>query len=243
MKKSVVAIIILAGAAVVCAGILSYSFLNRNEYTNSIQVTGLGRQDFTSDLIVWSGSFTRQAMNLDDAYNQLKSDQQSVRSYLTGKGVPADSITFSAVDINQQYDYVYDDRGNSIRKFAGYMLSQRVEIESHDVDRIEQVSREITELINQGLTFNSFPPQYYYTRLADLKLEMIAEATRDATERAGRIAENAGAKLGDLKSAQMGVFQIIARNSNEDFSWGGTYNTTSKMKTATITMKLKFGVR
>ncbi|MCA6079023.1 SIMPL domain-containing protein [Fulvivirga sedimenti] len=243
MKKSVVAIIILAGAAVICTAMLSYSFLNRNENSNSIQVTGLGRQDFTSDLIVWSGNFSRQAMNLDDAYNQLKNDQQSVRSYLVGKGIPSDSITFSAVDINQQYDYEYDNRGQSVRKFNGYLLTQRVEIESDAVDLVEQISREVTELINQGLTFNSYPPQYYYTRLADLKLEMIAEATRDATERAGRIAENSGSGLGSLKSAQMGVFQIIARNSNEDFSWGGTYNTSSKMKTATITMKLRFGVR
>jgi hypothetical protein len=147
------------------------------------------------------------------------------------------------VDINQQYDYEYDNRGQSVRKFNGYLLTQRVEIESDAVDLVEQISREVTELINQGLTFNSYPPQYYYTRLADLKLEMIAEATRDATERAGRIAENSGSGLGSLKSAQMGVFQIIARNSNEDFSWGGTYNTSSKMKTATITMKLRFGVR
>jgi len=242
MNKSVVGILILSVSAIICTIIVAHTVFNRNENLNSINVTGLGKKDFTSDLIVWNGTFSRQAPNLDEAYNLLKNDQQTVYDYLIEKGIPADTFTFSAVDINQQYEYVYDNRGQSVRKFSGYLLTQRVEIESTEVDKVEKLSREITELINQGLSFNSMPPQYFYTRLADLKLEMIAEATRDATGRAERIAYNARAELGALKSAQMGVFQIIARNSNEDFSWGGTYNTSSKMKTATITMKLKFGV-
>lgn len=71
---------------------------------------------------------------------------------------------------------------------------------------------------------------------------MIAEATENGRIRAERIAENAGAYLGNLKSAKLGVFQIIAQNSNEDYSWGSSFNTWSKRKTATITMKLTFGV-
>ena len=71
---------------------------------------------------------------------------------------------------------------------------------------------------------------------------MVAAATEDARIRAEQIAENANAEIGDLRYAKMGIFQIIAQNSNEDLSWGGTFNTTSKMKTATITMKLQFGL-
>ena len=120
---------------------------------------------------------------------------------------------------------------------------QRIQIESKEVDKIEQISREITDLINTGVEFYSDEPEYYYTKLAELKIEMIAEATKDARIRAEQIAENSGSKLGDLKSAQMGVFQIVAQNSSEDFSWGGSFNTSSKMKTATITMKLQYGVK
>jgi hypothetical protein len=38
----------------------------------------------------------------------------------------------------------------------------------------------------------------------------------------------------------MGVFQIVAQNSSEEYSWGGSFNTTSKRKTATITVKLDY---
>jgi hypothetical protein len=69
---------------------------------------------------------------------------------------------------------------------------------------------------------------------------MIAEATKDAYSRAQKIAENAGGAVGRLKNANMGVFQIVAQNSSEEFSWGGSFNTGSKRKTANITVRLEY---
>jgi hypothetical protein len=40
----------------------------------------------------------------------------------------------------------------------------------------------------------------------------------------------------------MGIFQITGQNSSEDYSWGGTFNTEAKKKTASITMRLEFQV-
>ena len=71
---------------------------------------------------------------------------------------------------------------------------------------------------------------------------MIAEATRDASERAIQIANNSNSSLGDLIQAKMGVFQITAKNSTERYSWGGTHNKRSKHKTATVTMRLSYNL-
>ena len=110
------------------------------------------------------------------------------------------------------------------------------------MSKVEQISREITELLNQGVQLTSVPPRYYYTQLADLKIEMISKATEDARIRAEKIAENSGGQLGELQSAKMGVFQITGQNSDETYSWGGAYNTSSKNKTASITMRLEYMV-
>ena len=126
--------------------------------------------------------------------------------------------------------------------FTGFLLDQNVAIESKEVDKIENISREVTELINSGVELYSNAPQYYYTRLAELKVEMIAEATKDANSRAESIATNAGSDLGKLKKAELGVFQIIAQNSSEEYSWGGSFNTSSKKKTANITVRLLYQV-
>lgn len=230
-------------AIIIGVSILAGAYKNRNSHNDIISVTGLGSKDFTSDLIVWKGSFTKRNFDLQTASEALKKDKELIRQHLISKGVQEKDIVFFSVDIQKEFINKYDKDGRNFSEFAGYRVMQRIQIESKEVDKIEQISREITDLINTGVEFYSDEPEYYYTKLAELKIEMIAEATKDARIRAEQIAENSGSKLGDLKSAQMGVFQIVAQNSSEDFSWGGSFNTSSKMKTATITMKLQYGVR
>jgi len=204
-------------------------------------VTGLGESNFTSDLIVWEGNFSRESKDLQTAYSNLERDRESVTSYLVSKGIPKEQLVFNAVITNPQYQQNYSNDGRYMgQTFTGYQLSQSLQIESKEVEKVEKISREITELLNQGIAFYSQQPRYYYTELESLKLEMIAKATEDARIRAERIAENSEAKLGDLISANMGVFQITGQNSGEDYSWGGAFNTSSKNKTASITMKLVF---
>ena len=235
--------IIIAAAIVLTALTFSDAFKNRNSKSNSISVTGLGKKDFVSDLIVWSGSFTKKRDNLKVAYAELDSDRENIRKYLISKGIKQDNIIFSAVEINKEFDTQYDNAGNKIRSvFTGYLLTQSVQIESKEVDKVELISRQVSELINSGVEFYSKNPEYYYTRLAELKIEMIAEATKDANIRAKKIADNAGAEVGNLKNADMGIFQIVAQNSSEDYSWGGSFNNTSKKKTATITIKLEYEI-
>jgi len=235
--------LIIALAVIIAAALFSNAFINRNRKSDTISVTGLGSKDFVSDLIVWSGSFNRKSLTLKEAYAALDNDRENISRYLTSKGIKQEEIVFFAVNINQQFDDVYNDQGRRTTSvFTGYLLSQQVQVESRDVNKVENISREVSELINSGVEFYSNSPQYYYTKLAELKVEMIAEATRDAYTRAQKIAENAGGKVGDLKNATMGVFQIVAQNSSEDYSWGGSFNTAAKNKTATITMRLEYNV-
>ena len=130
-----------------------------------------------------------------------------------------------------------------VRTPKGFLLTQRMEIESADVDRIEVFSRDVMSLIDAGIEFYSTPPEYYYTKLGELKLEMIASATRDGRTRAERIVEAAGGSLGALHYSNLGVFQITQPNSSAEFSWSGAYDTHSKRKTASVTIKLQFGLR
>jgi hypothetical protein len=241
MKNALLAVIV-GLAFIIGVGMASNAYKNRSRVNDGISVTGLGKRDFKSDLIVWEASFSKKSMDLQEAYAQLEADREIVRNFLEEKGIDPEAMVFSSVGINKDFEYRYDENGNGYQVFTGHRLTQRVEIESKEIEKIEEISRQITDLINQGVEINSFPPNYYYTGLSELKIEMIASATEDARLRAEKIAENAGANLGKLHSAQMGIFQIIGQNSNEDYSWGGTYNTTSKMKTATITMRLEFGI-
>jgi len=241
--KSYTNAIIFATAIVLSSVFLGKAYVDRNKKEGEIRVTGLGQTDFTSDLIVWEGSFATQNFDLKQAYFTLNKNKETVTRYLSNKGINPESLIFSSVRTNKRYKQVYSSNGNySGDEFIGYELTQSVKIESKEVDKIEKISREITELLNQGVQFYSEAPRYYYTKLSDLKIEMISRATRDAKLRAEKIAEFSGGKLGALKSAKMGVFQITGQNSAEDYSWGGALNTSSRDKTASITMKLVYKI-
>lgn len=235
-------------AVIVAAHFLGDAYKDKNRINDTIEVTGLGKKDFDADLVVWRGSFSSQNMELQQANSNLNRDREYLKKYLIENGIDPEEMVFEAININPQFEYVYDENSNSHREFRGYKLEQTVIITARNdqdenrIEVVERVSREVTDIINAGIEFHSYAPQYYFTQLEELKIEMIAAATENATERAEQIAENSGVSLGDLKNARMGVFQILGRHMNEEYSWGGTFNTSSKEKTAQITMKLKFEI-
>jgi hypothetical protein len=91
---------------------------------------------------------------------------------------------------------------------------QYVMVESKDMKKVPEVSRSITSLIKDGVEIDSGSPRYLYTKLAELKIDMLAEASKDATMRASQIVNNANGKLGRLVEAKMGVMQINPKGSS-----------------------------
>lgn len=243
IKKKIVWVVvsaILAIGLIIASSIVAGGLVKIKAAENTITVTGSAKQQIKSDLIVWNGNYSSVAPQLSEAYNQLKESQEKVKSYLLGKGINEKDLVFSSIstDIN----HVTLPNGQPTNQIESYRLSQQVEIRSQDVDGITVLSREVTELINQGVGFQSNPPQYFYTKLADLKVEMLSLATKDAFTRANQIAGNAGSKIGPLRFAQMGVFQITPLYSNEVSDYG-INDTSSLEKEITAVVNCKFEVR
>lgn len=242
--KNQLSAVLFSIAIIISSLVLGNAFMNRNKTEGSISVTGLGKTNFTSDLIVWEGVFSKTNKELEKAYAGLEKDKEIVLDYLHSMGVSDEAIVFNAVRTDQERRNIYSAEGKYMGdEFLGYTLRQSVQIESQEVEKIEEVSREITQLLNKGLQFYSNPPRYYYTQLEDLKIELVSAATENARQRAEKIAGNSKSELDELKSAKMGIFQITGQHSNEDYSWGGAFNTSSKEKTASITMKLDYSVK
>jgi hypothetical protein len=233
---------IIAGISLIISVVIfGNAFKYRTRSSETITVTGLSEKEFTSDLIVWGGSFSRNAFVLKEAYALLKQDEAAIRSYLNGKGIHDSCIVFSSVTMIKNFERKYDERGNEISAvFSGYSLTGNVRVESRQIDLVEKLSREITELLEKGIELNSNMPEYYYTKLNELKIDLLANAASDAKTRAETIAKNSGTAVKGLVKASMGVFQITGKNANEIYSYGGTFNTSSKIKVASITLKVDY---
>lgn len=245
MKNNALSIAIVASIGLFLASIsLGIAFYKTKKPTKTVSVVGLAEKDFTSDLIVWELNLNAQDMDMKQAYTTIKEQSAVVREFLKNKNIKDSEVDFKKISTSKETQYRWDEANSrSVEIFNGYNAHQTIRIESKDIAKIEKLVREISELYDQNIQISSYEPEYYYTKLADLKIEMLAEASKDARNRAETITKNAGSKLGKLKSANMGVFQITAPNSNDDYTWGGAFNTSSKEKRASINMKLTYEVK
>ncbi|MBR5179943.1 MAG: SIMPL domain-containing protein [Lachnospiraceae bacterium] len=237
----IIGLSIVASCAVLAVGLSRF----RSESVHTITATGSASVNFESDLIIWRGTFSAQDYTSKAAYDKIKNDAAVVRKYLLDNGITEDEIVFNSVDIWKTYRDIYDDNGNYIgREQDGYSLSQSVDVTSGDIDKVEKISRDISSLLESGVEFESQSPEYYFTGLDDLKLSLIEQATANAKERIDIMAANSGARIGKLRNSNLGVFQITATNSGtSSYSYDGAFDTSSRNKTATITVKLEYDLK
>ncbi|QCX32632.1 SIMPL domain-containing protein [Caloramator sp. E03] len=239
-KSSIIISIIISVALIVSAAFISYGIRNVKSSKNTIIITGSAKRQIKSDFVKWTGYFSAYSSSLNEAYNVLKDSNNKVKKYLMSKGIEEKDIVFSSINTQVKNEILpYGMIGN---KVEGYMLSQNVEIKSYNVDLITEISRESTELINQGVHFESYPPQYYYTKIAELKIDMLGLATNDAMQRAQQIAKNTNTKVGRLRAAKMGVFQITPLYSTE-VSDTGIFDTSSIDKEITAVVNCEFEIK
>ncbi len=242
MKNTIAGIGLICATIVLVAVISISAYKNRNRANDILLVTGMASQEFESDLIVWRGSFSRTATDIHIANEQLRRDTEEVKAFIRKQNMNLTDFVFSAVRVEKVSETTVDKEGNRKEKFKGYQLTQSLSIESRNIDSVEKFSRVVTDLLQLRIEFISGQPEYYYTQLGKLKIEMIAAATKDGYTRAEKIVENAAGSLGSLRYSSLGIFQITAPNTDINPSWSGTFDTFSRKKSASVTIKLQFGL-
>jgi hypothetical protein len=229
----------LALGLVMSSIIFGWFYSNAKRGDEAITVTGSAKRRIKSDLVVWNAGVSVQAAQLSAAYQRISGDIPKIKQYLIGKGISENQMTISSISTTTLHGR--DSNGIETSEITGYSLSQSIEVRSNDVEKIAQIAREATELINQGILIDSGAPQYYYTKIGDLKIEMLGEAAKDAKTRAEQIAASTGNTIGPVRSAKMGVLQITPADSTE-VSDSGLYDTSSIDKDMTAVVNISFSV-
>ena len=226
------AIVALAAAPPMSTYIATRSWerIKARPVERNIKVTGSAKRRIVSDLIEWNATVTAESKDKLAAYRDLHVGVEKSVEYLKAQGVLATDIFPDSATVEETYTTVYEGKGEdriSKEVFTGYVAKQAISVRSGDVLRVERVSREVTSLLEQGVAVTSAQPAYYYTKLGELKVEMLSEASRDARTRAENMLKAAGgATLGRLKDADMGVININPANVSQT-SWEGNNDTTT----------------
>jgi hypothetical protein len=222
-------IIIISISIFLSALILGIFFYNSRKPRNTIRVTGYASKLFQSDIVKWSLTINR-SVNLSEiktGYQMLKHDLDILIEGLKKSGINENEITIQSPTTQQQW--------NRDGQISGYTIRQNLFIVTSNLEIIEKLSRNPDFIYDKGIVLESSYLEYNYTKVGDLKKELLSEATKDAKNRAQEIAKSSGVKLGKISTARQGVFQITEPNSTEVSDYG-IYSTATKEKDITVTV-------
>jgi hypothetical protein len=201
-----------------------------------ITVKGYNERKITSDYVTWQGNVIARASSLPKAYEKLEQDLSLILGYLKEQGVNEKDLHISSAQTSVYYKQT--DNGTKTNDIEGYGLRYDFSVNSGNVLLISNIANQITSLIKDGLEIESYKPQYFYTKIDELKIDMLGEAAKDALARAVQLASNSGSQVGKLRSAQQGVFQITPAFSTTVSDYGeNDTSTIEKSIKAVVTME------
>lgn len=175
---------------------------------NFVTVKGLAEMDAKADLGVWNIKFVVTGDELVGVQKDMSNKLQIILGFLKEKGFSVEEISEGRTETNDLMTNPYRDKNFASR----YILSQTVTVRSNKVDMIEQALRTSGELVAKGVVFDSqsygSPVSYIFTKLNDVKPQMLEEATKNARQAAEEFAKSSGSEVGKIRRASQGVFSI-----------------------------------
>jgi hypothetical protein len=227
----------LAVGAVVLSGPLR-EFVRAHQ---TITVKGYAERRVESDFALWSATVTTRGKQMGAAADQMDKDTRAVAEFLGTQGIPKENTSVSALTTTALTKSSNGDFGDA-GTLEGYKLDRLFQVTSNDMDSISKLSDRAPILLRNGVEISFSPTEYYCTKLADLKVTLLGEAVQNAQRRAEEIAIKSGRRVGELRSANQGVFQITAVYETETSS-EGALNTSSPEKSIKAVVTAEFALR
>lgn len=229
-------VIVIGISLILAALVFGILFYSSRSTEDTINVVGMATKRFDSDIVKWRLTISRNSglNDVTQAYSLIQTDLSFLRKLLAEKELQEKELTIQPINTMPNYS-----REGQI---SGYNLQQGVFVITSNIPAVEELALNPAGLINRGIVLQNSDLEYFYSKLSDIKMELLAEASKDAQKRAEEIARNSGIHLGTVTSLKTGVFQITEPFST-DVSDYGMYNTKTKQKDITITVRASFKIQ
>lgn len=227
---------------VIAFTIASFTAYKIKAFDNTLTTTGSAKVQVTADLAKWRIDFSRTVTvnEMKEGIAQMEDDLKTIKDFLNDNGISESEYTVSTMFSNKVYDYY--EKASGTKGPDKYSFNQTVEVKSNDISKVKAIANNTKPLFESGVFVNPGSPEYYYTPLAEKRIELIGEAVKDARKRAEMIAGSDNSKVGNLKSASIGVTQVMTPNS-VDVSDYGTYDTSTEEKEIMLTVRAVFKIK
>lgn len=225
--------VVVVAALILAIGIVAGGYLlgdgMRRAYRSERAVTmrGLAERDVTADLATWTINFSAQGTELGEVQAEIERDTGIIRNFFRAAGFPAEAVTDAGGSVSSYY--------NNERAANVVTINRRLQFRSTDVARAQRAYSRQFELIRNGVAIQEGSGmQFIFTRLNDVKPEMIAQATRNAREGAEQFAQDSGASVGGIRSATQGYFSVGPRDGDvSEEGYGGRDSPYQKVRVVT----------
>jgi len=212
--------LILIGVSIIAGLFILGFFMNQSVktfkgYDRTVTVRGLAEQEHLANVIIWPVQFTVASNNQQEIYKMLEDNVEKVTLFLKERGINEEEIS---VDLPVVTDRSAQRWGGENGGQFRYVASQAVTVYSERVEDVREVMRDAGELGKKGVIISggdySLRTEYLFTRLNEIKPEMIEAATKEARKVAEKFAEDSNSELGKIKTASQGLFSISDRDRN-----------------------------
>ncbi|WP_339826830.1 SIMPL domain-containing protein [uncultured Parasphingorhabdus sp.] len=201
----------LASAGLLTIGLITGGYLlgdgllRAKMADRSVTVRGLAERDVTADLATWTIAYSAQSTDLQSAQTDIDRDTTAITSFFKELGFKADALKPTGANVNQ-----YSNNG-----IPQYTIRQRLSLRTDDIDKAQAAVARQFDLVRRGVVLeDGSGMSYTFTKLDEIKPEMVAAATKDARKSAEQFAEDSGTDVGGIKSATQGYFSIDSRDGD-----------------------------
>ncbi|RKF18961.1 SIMPL domain-containing protein [Altericroceibacterium spongiae] len=205
----------LAAAAILAVGLMVGGYLLGNGLVRarhadrSVTVRGLAERDVTADLATWTLTYSEQGTNLQQVQASIDRDTATIRKFFSDLGIPDEALQPAGAGVNQSLR-------NGVQTVT---INQRLQLRTTDIAKARKAVASQFDLVRQGVVLQEGSGmEYSFTRLNEIKPEMVAEATRDARAAAEQFAKDSDTQVGGIKNATQGYFSVQPRDGD-----GGGY--------------------
>jgi hypothetical protein len=200
----------LVGLGVATGGFLAGESLVKSRLGfRTVTVKGLAEREVKADLGFWPVRFVATGPTLEEARARLETSERSVRGFLATHGFGDGDMQVQNIQVE---DRMAGYNAGNTPEDARFVLTEDMLVKTAEVDKLAQASRMIGDLLKSGVVFSADAynagPSFVFTRVNDLKGDMLTEATRRAREAADKFAAESGAKVGDIQNANQGIIEI-----------------------------------
>lgn len=236
--------LILSLGFIISAGVMGFALKQFNSTKNSITVKGLAEKPIQADAARWEIRLqtSHTSDTIPQAYQLLDQQMKELQGFFVEHGFKATDMQLGNKSSQPYYEEVNMGEGRINREFKGYMALQSLVIASRDIKRIEQAAKDAYLLDEKGIAIEQ-KPEYLVSNLEEIKMSLIANATKNAYSRANEFAKVGGVKVGMMRSASQGAFYILPESgSDDDSDYGGAYDKATINKIARVVVTINYAI-